>query len=104
MTEGNPEYKAHLYKRLIESNVPDGLHDGLIEYVASRRPMGHFLTAIANNNDLKDACGRADMENRRFLYEIVFFFFNYAPGPCWGSADNVNAWLADAEPVRAGFD
>jgi hypothetical protein len=103
MTEGDPKYKDHLTKRLIESDVPHGLHDGLIEYVASRRQMGHFLTAIVSN-DLREACGRADIENRRCLYEIVFFLFNYAPGPCWGSPVNVAAWLADPEPVRAGFD
>lgn len=88
-------YRAHLTQRLVQSVVPAGLHDGLIEYIATRRPTGQFLRAVLSN-DLKEACGRIDVENRPFLYQIVFFLYNYAPGDCWGSPANVDAWLSDA--------
>jgi len=88
------DYRAHLRRRLTESGVPEQLHDGLTEYIAARRPMGHFLTAVVSN-DLREACARADDVCRDRLHTIVFFLFNYANGQCWGSPQLVSAWLTD---------
>ena len=70
MTAVALDYRAHLRKRLGQTLVPESLHTGLVEYIAARRPMGQLLTAVVKN-DLKEACVRADVHNRAFLFEIV---------------------------------
>lgn len=93
------EYRTHLRNRLLTSRVPFHLWEGLIEYLADRRPMGHFLTAIVAN-DLMDACVRAgSVEVRERIADIVLFLVNYAPANAWGSGQRVSAWLASPEPV-----
>ena len=79
--------------RLVEANVPFHLHEGLTEYIVTGRPTGHFLYAVLTN-DLADACNRADDVNRYRLFDVVYFLTNYAPGGCWRSAANVDAWRA----------
>ena len=96
MTESTKEYRAYLARRLADCEVPGGLRDGLIHYVAERRPVGHFLTAVLENN-LREAMARADSDSRAKLYQIVFFLYNYTPAPCWGSVQNVNEWLSETE-------
>lgn len=54
-------------------------------------PPGSFLSAVIRN-DLKDACGRADDENRRALWQIVAWFYNEAPVGSWGSPDALKSW------------
>jgi hypothetical protein len=95
-------YRAHLRKRLVQSDVPAHLHEGLTEYIVQRRPMGDYLTAVCSN-DLKEAVGRAD-DRGATLHTIIGFLYNYAPSFCWGSPANVQAWLANTEPVPLVFD
>jgi len=97
------DYRAHLRQRLRESTVPEGLHEGLIEYFAARRPTGGFLTAVLEN-DFKQACVRADVINRYYLRELALFLFNFCPAPAWGSPDAVSAWLRDPDPVPEIFE
>ena len=97
------DYRAHLRQRLVESIVPEHLHEGLIEYIAARQPCGQFLTAVLSN-DLKDACAYADGISTVALKQIVWFLFNFAPGKCWGSPEVVAAWLADDAPVQEIFE
>jgi hypothetical protein len=92
------DYRAHLRQRLLESNVPETLHSGLVEYFAARRPTGGFLRAVLEN-DLREACVRADDVNRWHVADLVVFLNNYAPSPAWGSPAAVDAWLADPAPV-----
>jgi hypothetical protein len=87
-------YRAHLRQRLLESNVPESLHSGLVEYFAARRPTGSFLRAVLEN-DLSQACLRADDVNRWHVADLALFLNNYAPSPAWGSPAAVDAWLAD---------
>jgi hypothetical protein len=96
-------YQEHLTKRLVETGVPVTLHDGLRNYIAGRRPVGSFLTAVLSN-DLAGAVVRADPGNKFALPEIVLFLHNYAPSPCWGSPEAVEAWLADPNPVPEIFE
>jgi hypothetical protein len=92
------DYRQHLRARLAESLVPAHLHAGLVEYIAARRPVGSFLTAVLAN-DLRAACGRGDEWARAGgLFALVTFLFNYAPGQCWGTPALVEAWLSD--PTR----
>jgi hypothetical protein len=82
-------------------NDPNGysrlpLKDALDSYINDRTPVGHFLTAVITNN-LKEACGRADIPNRDLLWLYVQYLFNKAPGGCWGSVEAMNRWLAGWE-------
>jgi hypothetical protein len=99
----NPAFVEHLQKRAATARVPIGLRDGLVWYCAARRAPGSFLLAVLRN-DLKDAVGRADEISSRHFAEILGFLYNYAPGPCWGSPEHVEAWLADPEPVTENYD
>ena len=72
--------------------IPERLHHGLIHYLAQHIPVGDFLTAILEN-DLREACGRADDENLWLIPVIVAYLYNEAPAPAWGSKEKVNAWL-----------
>ena len=102
-TDRRAAYRAHLERRLIESQVPWGLRAGLIEYIAARRPTGHFLRAVLSN-DLREACARGDPVSCAHLSELVFFLFNYAPAHCWGSADHVDRWLTATEDPPEVFE
>jgi hypothetical protein len=75
------------------SLLPERLRGGVARYIEHGVPPGHFLTAVVSN-DLREACARADDENRRRIWEIVSWFYNEAPYPCWGSPDRVRDWLA----------
>lgn len=97
------DYRAHLRRRLVQVNVPGPLHDGLIEYFAARRPTGSFLRACLEN-DLSQACQRADPINRVLLYTIARFLYSYCPSTAWGSPAAVEAWLADPSPVPEPFE
>jgi len=74
--------------------------DSLRKYVFDKIPPGGFLRSVLENN-LKEACGRADMRNRRKLFEYVEWLYNKAPASCWGSPENVTQWLAIRENVLA---
>jgi hypothetical protein len=97
------EYRAHLRRRLVENAMPDGLHDGLVEYIAARRPTGSFLRAVLTN-DLQHAVLRGDEHNVLRLPELIRFLVNYAPAPCWGCEVAVSEWLADRSPVPLVFE
>jgi hypothetical protein len=96
-------YRAHLLWRLRESHVPAHLHEGLLEYFTARRPTGGFLQAVLEN-DLRQACVRADDVNRVALATIVLFLHSYCPAPAWGSPAAVAAWLSDSTPVPEIFE
>lgn len=72
--------------------LPERMHGGIRRYIEHGIPPGHFLTAVICN-DLREACGCADDENRRLLFEYVQFFYMYAPRGCWGSEENFKAWV-----------
>jgi len=74
--------------------LPAGLQGGMRRYIENGIPPGHFLLAVLNN-DLREACSRADDINRHLLWEIVGWLWNEAPAPCWGSPEKVSMWIAD---------
>jgi len=81
-----------LHARLSECNIPSHTHEGIVRYILQGRPCGPFLNAIYSN-DLKEACNRADEENRYRLYDYIFFLYNYAPAACFGSPEKFQAWI-----------
>lgn len=72
--------------------IPENLHAGLRRYAIERIQPGHFLTYVLQN-DLANACGRADPEAASALPVIVAFIYNHLPGKAWGSARKVSAWI-----------
>jgi hypothetical protein len=97
------DYRWHLRDRLVFFDVPVRLHDGLVEYLATRRPTGDFLKAVLSNN-LQEAALRADNVNECRLVDIVRFLVSCAPATSWGSPAAVTAWLAETEPVPEIFE
>lgn len=97
------DYRSHLRGRLIKCRVPAHLQNGLIEYIAARCPVGGFLEAVLSN-DLRGACRSADNVSRYHLWDLGSFLFNYAPADCWGSPEQVAAWLSDPEPPAEVFE
>ena len=67
-------------------------------YVSHRYQPGGFLIAVLENN-LMQAMGRADEENRRDIFEIASYVYNDMPSACHGSPEKVRAWL-DSEMVK----
>ena len=64
----------------------------LDRYVKEKIPTGDFLQAVLENNLLM-SYSRADLENKRDLYEIIRYVYNELPGDCWGSPEKVKNWL-----------
>jgi hypothetical protein len=95
----NPSrYREHLVGRLVASNVPEHLYEGLVEYLAARRPVGGFLTAVLSN-DLTTACVRADQLVAPHIRDVVLFLVNYAPANAWGNETHVSNWLNEQNPA-----
>lgn len=77
----------------LKETVPGHLHGGIILYIENGIEPGGFLQAVVQN-DLREALGRADHINRDRLWDIVSWFWNYAPSSCWGSVETYNDWMA----------
>lgn len=80
-----------LENQLADSEVPPHIHGAIVRYIVDGTPPGGFLTAVICN-DLRESFARADLDNREQLFEIVNFFYNHAPGKCWGSPDEMMTW------------
>lgn len=74
--------------------IPDYTLAAINRYVEERVPPSGFLSAVLENN-LMEAFGRADENNRAALFEIVSYLYNDAPSACWGSPAKVSAWLSN---------
>lgn len=66
--------------------------DSLQLYVKQGVMPGDFLTAVLENN-LSEACGRADLTNQRRLIVIVRYVYNRIPSAAWGSPAKVTKWV-----------
>lgn len=77
-------------------NIPDYTLAALQRYVEHHIPPGGFLRSVLEN-DLKESLGRADGNNRFALFYIVSWLYNEAPMTCWGSPENVEAWLSSVK-------
>jgi len=72
--------------------IPTELKESLDRYVTHRIPTGDFLHAVLTNN-LMEAFGRADDNNRYLLFDICSYVYNEMPASCHGNEEKVNAWL-----------
>ena len=66
--------------------------DAINRYIENRLYPGSFLAAVICN-DLVGACQCADDENLVNLPAFTSYFYNEAPGNCWGSAEIMDAWI-----------
>lgn len=98
-----PDYRTHLRNHLVLYDIPNTLREGLVEYLAARRPTGAFLRAVLSN-DLKDAALRADEWSASRLVAIVWFLNRCAPATAWGSPAAVATWLRDPAPAPEIFE
>lgn len=75
------------------SFVPNHTMKGLMQYVLLGCPPGGFLRAVLLQNG-SFAIGSADDINLDALGYIWRFCYTSVPQVAWGSAENVNKWLA----------
>lgn len=92
-----PDMDARLDAEVLR--LPLDMRDGFTNYVRYGVPPGHFLLAILSN-DLAEACGRADLDNRYRLFDYVFVLHNHVPAECWGDAEAVREWIAKGAELR----
>lgn len=80
------------------AQIPEHLMKGMVDFVMRGRVPGDFLTAVIENN-LSGAIGRADLQSLSCIKVIVRWFYNIAPGDCWGSPEKLSDWtgMADKE-------
>ena len=81
-------------------HIPDRMMESLRHYIDQGIAPGDFLSAVLKN-DLKEAVGRADLENMQNLPAYVGYLYNEAPALCWGSPELFNGWLAKHALRRA---
>lgn len=73
------------------NTYPGGTADGAKRWIEDGIKPGDFLTAVIENN-LTEACARADSLNLFLLTKIVEWWWVEAPAACWGSPEKVKNW------------
>lgn len=72
--------------------LPEHLREGSKRYIEYGILPGDFLQAVICNN-LRESFARADDINIPRMFDIVSFFYNEAPQPCWGTKEKMNKWI-----------
>ncbi len=72
-------------------SMPASLRPGTKLYVEKGILPGSFLRAVISNN-LKESFAQADEINQMRMFEIVKWWYQEAPSPCWGSEEKMNTW------------
>tara|TARA_Y100000593_G_scaffold50695_1_gene95357 strand:- start:47 stop:409 length:363 start_codon:yes stop_codon:yes gene_type:complete len=65
---------------------------GIKRYIETRTRMGGFLDAFFSN-DLGSAISKADSDNSQIFNQLYVFMYNHLPPVCYGSKENVDAWV-----------
>ena len=73
------------------AGIPQRMWPGIVRWVVHGTRPGDFLWAVICNN-LSRSCVYADDENLGLLQQYVSFFYNRAPGACWGSEQRAIDW------------
>jgi hypothetical protein len=71
--------------------LPERLQYGARRWIEHGIYPGDFLTAVIENN-LTEAFSRADDGNTLHMVDIVKWWYNEAPGLCWGSKERCASW------------
>ena len=80
--------------------IPEYTTDSLKRYVEQGIPTGDFLRAVLSN-DLMEAMGRADENNRAALWDICCYVYNEMPSTSHGSPQRVDEWIRKHQEKRA---
>ena len=72
--------------------LPDELEASIRRYVDQGIPTGGFLQACIEN-DLMEACGRADEQNIHLLPVIAAYLHNKTPVGCHGEKGDMKRWI-----------
>lgn len=72
--------------------LPVGLRSGMRQYIENGIRPGYFLYCVLENNFI-GAFNWANSENRERMGEIVSFLCNEAPVACFGSRQQVEAYI-----------
>jgi len=72
--------------------IPLYMGESIKNYINYGIPPGGFLSAVICN-DLRGAVGKADDINIKNLPAYVAYFYNEAPGNCWGSSEIMDSWI-----------
>lgn len=83
--------------------IPQHMHEGVAYYIVLGRPVGEFLQSVISS-DLFGAAGRADDMNQNALFNYCRFFYNCAPGGCYGHHDAYKGWVAQNGTMRMAYD
>lgn len=75
-----------------EFYIAERMMPGIRRYIEKGIKPGRFLCAVIQN-DLHDALSFAGDENLKNLAAFTGYFYNEAPGGCWGSRENMAAWM-----------
>lgn len=75
--------------------IPRAIKQQIDDYIERGVPPGGFLNACLVN-DLEEAVGRADDNNKHHIPDIVSYLLNYCPVLCWGGRLKVSEWLEDS--------
>lgn len=73
--------------------LPEHMRRGMELYINEGVEPGSFMMSVLCN-DLKEAVGRADHINMRYLTNIVSFCYNDLPHQAWGSPEKVKKWMS----------
>jgi hypothetical protein len=76
---------------LNQYQIPQNMHNGILNWIIEGTIPGNFLYAVVNN-DLRGSLIAADDINITRLTAYIQFFYNAAPGGCWGSKEKTTAW------------
>ena len=79
--------------------IPKYTKKGIDAFVKDGVPVGGFLEAVLSN-DLIEAFGRADENNREAMFDIVYYLYNEVPTECYGSLEKVNNWIEKKRKER----
>ena len=71
--------------------LPPSLVEGTKLYIEHGILPGSFLRAVISN-DLKETFAQADHINRHRVFDIVKWWYQEAPMPCWGSPEKMEEW------------
>jgi uncharacterized membrane protein len=75
------------------TKIPEYMRGGVERYVEFGIRPGNFLTALFSN-DFMGAFMYADATNTAAMKDWANFLYNELPGSCWGSEEEVAAWIA----------
>lgn len=91
MSEIDPWWKERFLEKLAQAQFPSYMKEPVERWVLHGIEPGDFLCAVLQN-DLKEACIRADENNQKCLFGYVKFLYGWSPEGCWGSREKFVAW------------